>query len=51
MWEFLDDRVLFVPDGSLEFGFMPLVLGEYQFDGTLIKIPLPENEYRGFDNW
>ena len=51
MWQLFDNRVLFVPDSSFGFDFIPLTLKEYQFDGTLIKIPLPDDEYQGFDNW
>lgn len=51
MWQFLDDRVLFVPDSPPGFEFIPIILEEYQFYGTLIKIPLPDSQYRGFDDW
>lgn len=55
MWHFLDDRVLFIPDSPdfppNTFEFIPILLEEYQFDGVLIKIPMPENTYGGFDTW
>ena len=54
MWRFFDDRMLFIsesPENSGGFEFMPIILREYRFHGTLIKIPLPEDEYRGFDDW
>jgi hypothetical protein len=51
MWKFFDDRVLFLPDGSLEFDLIPLALAQYQFHGSLIKIPFPDRTYRGFDDW
>ena len=51
MWQFFNDRILFVPNDTLEFEFLSLDLREYRFAGTLVQIPYPDGEYSGFDDW
>jgi len=50
MWRAFDDRILYTSEGT-GFEFIPLNLEEYQFDGALLKTPMPNSRYLGFDDW
>lgn len=39
MWQFFDDRILFVPDSSPLFEWKSFAVDTWNFDGEIITLP------------
>ncbi len=51
MWQFFDDRILFIPDNSARFAWQSFPVDTWDFDGEIITLTTPENSWKGYDDW
>lgn len=51
MWRFFDTKVLFVPDGTDIFEWIPFPIDAWISQGEMLSMPRPQIPWEGYDNW